>query len=352
MKKLALLFLLIVVTFSIALAEPLKVSFIYVGPVGDAGWSYAHDQGRQYIENAFGDEVRIDYIESVPEGADALSVIRGYAAKDYDLIFGTSFGYMDSMVQVSNMYPNSILMHCSGYKVTENLGTYFGRMYEPKYLAGYIAGKMTKTNKIGFVGAYPIPEVIRGIDAFAVGAKLANPDAVVHVIWVNTWYDPSLEKEAAFSLIDLGCDVLAQEPDSPATQQAAQERGIYSIGYNTDMKAFAPDAYLGAPVWNWGPYYENVVKSVLDGTWKSEQFWGGIAEGTVDLVISDLVPEDVKADVLKLKEKIINGELHPLAGPVYDQEGTLKIAEGEIPSDIELLELSWFVDNVVGNISE
>jgi basic membrane protein A len=349
-KKFLVFALLILVIAGLAFSAKLKVAFIYVGPIGDAGWTYAHEQGRQYIEKVFGNQIFTSFIESVPEGAESESVLRNFAARGYDIIFATSFGYMDPVIKISKMFPKTVFMHCSGYKTAPNVATYFGRMYEPRFLTGLIAGIMTKSNIIGYVAAHPIPEVIRGINAFALGVKYVNPEAKVHVVWSNTWYDPATEKEAAISLLDIGADVIAQHQDSPAPQQAAQSYGAYSIGYNSDMEAFAPKAYLGAPVWNWGPYYEKVVRDVMNGTWKSEQYWGGMADGVVDIVVSDLVPESVKNLVSVFKEAIIEGKFHPFTGPIYDQEGNLRVPAGEVLSDGELLEMDWFVDNVVGTI--
>ncbi|AKI97428.1 BMP family ABC transporter substrate-binding protein [Kosmotoga pacifica] len=350
MKRHAILVFVILLVSVLLTAKVLKVAYIYVGPVGDAGWTYAHDLGRQYIEKIFGNAIKTDYIESVSEGAESESVIRSYAQRGYDLIFATSFGYMDSVINVAKKYPKTIFMHCSGYKTAKNVGTYFGRIYEPDFLSGLIAGIMTKSNIVGYVAAYPIPEVVRGINAFALGIKYVNPTAKLHVIWVNSWYDPALEKEAAISLLNIGADVIAQGQDSPAAQQAAEEYGVYSIGYNSDMGNFAPKAYLGAPVWNWGPYYERVIREVMSGTWKSEQYWGGMADGIVDIDISDLVPDTVKKLVSVFKDAIIEGKFHPFSGPIYDQDGNLRIPAGDVASDEELLSMDWFVDNVVGTV--
>jgi len=329
----------------------LKVAFVYVGPVGDAGWTYAHDMGRRHIEKVFGDLIETKYIESVPEGAESERVIRSLAAQGYDVIFTTSFGYMDSTLSVAKQFPKTIFLHCSGYKTYKNMSAYFGRMYEPRYLSGLVAGAMTKSNKIGYVAAHPIPEVIRGINAFALGVKAVNPRAKVHVVWSNTWYDPATEKEAAISLLNMGCDVIAQHQDSPAPQQAAQEYGAYSIGYNSDMSVFAPKAYLTAPVWNWGVYYEKVIRDVLNGTWKSENFWGGMDTGVVDLgPMTDLVPVEVQHLVNVVKQAIIEKRFHPFTGPIYDQNGNLRVPAGEVASDEMLLSMDWFVDNVVGTI--
>jgi len=336
--------------FSFAAQGKLKVGFVYVGPVGDAGWTYAHDQGRKYIETKF-PNVETVYLESVPEGAESARAIEHLIAMGCKVIFTTSYGFMDSTIEVAKKYPDVVFMHCSGYKRAKNVGTYFGRMYEARFLSGIVAGMMTKSNKIGYVAAHPIPEVIRGINAFTLGVRKVNPKATVHVVWSNTWYDPATEKEAALSLIEAGCDVIAQHQDSPAPQQAAQEKGVYSIGYNSDMSAFAPKAHLTAPVWNWGIIYEYVIKSVLDGTWQSEDIWWGMNKGVVGLApFGPMVSEEVKKEVEKYKELIVSGKFHPFGGPIVDQEGKIRVPEGKVATDKELLEMSYFVDGVVGKI--
>ncbi|MDK2985590.1 MAG: basic rane protein, partial [Clostridia bacterium] len=234
----------------------------------------------------------------------------------------------------------------------ENVGTYFGRMYQPRYLTGLIAGMKTESNLIGYVAAHPIPEVIRGINAFTLGVRAANPEAEVKIVWTNTWYDPAAEKEAALSLLDAGADVIAQHQDTPGPQQAAQERGAFGIGYNTDMRDFAPEANMTSPVWNWGPYYVEVVEAVKNGTWKSEQYWGSIADGVVGVGAynEDLVPEEAKKLVEEKLAIMKSGELEVFAGPIKDQEGNVKVKEGESLSDEEMLGMDWFVEGVKGNI--
>jgi basic membrane protein A len=229
----------------------MQVGFVYVSPIGDAGWSYAHDQGRLAVEAM--DGVSTAYVEAVQEGPDSERVILNMARKGYDVIFATSFGYMDPMLKVAKQFPKVTFMHCSGFKSAPNMGNYFGRMYQARYLTGMVAGAMTKSNILGYAAAFPIPEVIRGINAFALGAQSVNPKAQVRVVWTKTWYDPATEKEAAKSLLDVGADVIAQHQDSPGPQEAAQEKGVYSIGYNSDMSAFAPKAHMTAPIWNWVP---------------------------------------------------------------------------------------------------
>lgn len=327
--------------------KELMVGFVYVSPVGDAGWSWAHDQGRLHLEKQGG--VKTAFVEDVDEGPDSERVITNMARKKYDVIFATSFGFMDPMLKVAKQFPDTVFMHCSGFKTAPNMGTYFGRIYQPRYLSGMVAGSMTKSKILGYVAAFPIPEVIRGINAFTLGAQSVNPDVQVRVVWTKTWYDPAMEKEAAKSLLDVGADVIAQHQDSPGPQEAAQERGVYSIGYNSDMSAFAPKAHLTAPIWNWGPYYVEVVNAVRQGTWKSSQAWPGLETGTVDLApMSDLVPAEVQAKVNARKEAIKSGQFKVFTGPVADQTGKVRIPAGQVPDDPTLLGMNWFVQGVVG----
>jgi len=351
MKRLTCLVLILLGVF--VLAAPLKVAFIYIGPAGDAGWTYAHDQGRLYIEKVFGDQIETAYAESVPEGMEALQTIRSYIKRGYKVIFATSFGYMDPTYEAAQEYPDVHFFHCSGYKTYKNMTAYFGRIYQPSFLSGLVAGMMTKTNIIGYVAPIPIPEVIRITNAFALGVRMMNPEAKVRVVWTNSWYDPATEKEAALSLIDAGADVVTQHQDSPATQQAAEEKGVYSIGYNSDMSNFAPNAYLTAPVWNWGIYYERVIREILNGTYKHGNVWLGMKDNIVNLAsFSDLVPQNVRTVVEVFSEAIVDGAFDPFEGPIYDQQGNLRVDIGEKLSDEELLSMNWFVDNVEGSIPE
>ena len=327
--------------------KEMKVGFVYVSPIGDAGYSYSHDKGRQAIEALPG--VTTSYVEAVPEGPDSERVMQNMARKEFDIIFATSFGYMDPMLKVAKQFPKTVFMHCSGFKTAENMGNYFGRMYQARYLSGMVAGAMTKGNVLGYVAAFPIPEVIRGINAFTLGVKSVNPNATVRVVWTKTWYDPATEKEAAKSLLDVGADVIAQHQDSPGPQEAAQEKGVYSIGYNSDMATFAPKAHLTAPVWNWAPYYTKVVEDVRKGTWKSESAWPGMADGVVDLApFGPMVPKDVQDKVNAEKAKIVAGTQKIFVGPIKDQNGEVKIADGVVATDPELLGMTWFVEGVVG----
>lgn len=332
-----------------ATAKEMEVGFVYVSPVGDAGWSYAHDQGRLAMNTLPG--VTSSYVESVPEGPDSERVILNMARKGFNVIFATSFGYMDPMLKVAKQFPDTVFMHCSGFKLAPNMGNYFGRMYQARYLAGMAAGAMTKSNTLGYVAAFPIPEVIRGINAYALGAQSVNPKAEVRVVWTKTWYDPATEKEAAKSLLDVGADVIAQHQDSPGPQEAAQEKGVYSVGYNSDMTTFAPKAHLTAPIWNWGPYYKQVVESVRKGTWKSEASWQGMKEGIVDLApFGAMVPETVQATVLAKKKEILTGTEKIFSGPIKDQSGKVRVAAGKSASDEELLGMKYFVEGVVGTL--
>jgi len=336
--------------FAAAQEKPMKVAFIYVGPVGDAGWSFAHDQGRIYLEKAL-PYVRTSFVESVPEGADAERVMTQFARDGYQIIFATSFGYMDAVVRVSQKFPAVHFEHCSGYKTGPNLATYFGRMYEPRYLTGIMAGMMTKSGWIGYVAAHPIPEVVRGINAFARGVRSVNPAARVKVVWTNTWYDPASEKEAAKALLDAGCDIIAQHQDSPAPMQAAEERGKFAISYNSPMSKFAPKAVLTGPVWNWGPYYVTRVKAVREGTWKTGQYWGSLSDGIVDLApFSKAVPKNIVNLVEEKKREIVLGRLHPFTGPIKDQKGKLVVSAGKTMTDAEMLSFNWFVEGVQGTL--
>ena len=332
-------------------AEPLKVAFIYIGQPGDLGWTYEHDRGRKMLEEELGDQVETIVVMDVPEGPDAEKAIRDVVQQGAKVVFATSFGYMDPMLTVAQEYPDVIFEHCSGYKTADNMATYFGRMYQPRYLSGLVAGSMTEANFIGYVAAHPIPEVIRGINAFTLGVRQVNPDAEVHVVWTNTWYDPVKEREAAEALLDEGADIIAQHQDTTEPQKAAQERGKLSIGYDSDMRQFVGDTVLTSPIWNWGVYYVKTVQDVLNGTWKTHQYWGGMDDGVVALAeFSPLVPDDVKDLVNQEEEKILSGEWDVFCGPIYDQDGQLRVPEGECMSDADMLSMDWFVQGVVGTI--
>lgn len=326
--------------------EELKVAFVYVAPIGDLGWSWAHDQGRLELD-AMGIETA--YIENVPEGPDAERVIRDFAQKGFDLIFTTSFGFMDPTITVAEEFPETWFVHISGYKTAPNVSTVFGRIYQPRFLSGLVAGKATQTNKIGYVAAFPIPEVIRGINAFTLGVRTANPDATVTVVWTNTWFDPPAEKEAAEALLDQGVDVIAQHQDTTEPQKAAADRGAVSIGYDSDMRGFVGDSVLTSPVWNWGVKYVDIAEAVMAGTYSTEIYWGGLADGIVDLApLSPEVPADVVAMVEDYEAQILGGDWDVFCGPVRGQNGELSVATGACMSDEEMLNMDWFVEGVTG----
>ncbi len=302
-------------------AEKPKVAFVYVGPVGDLGWSYAHDQGRIKMAEAAGRRDRL-LPSWWPKGRTPARVIRDFAEKGYSPIFATSFGYMDSVIEVAADYPDTVFEHATGYKTADNVGIYDGRGYQGWYLAGIVAGSMTESNKLGYVAPYPIPEVVRNMNAFALGARSVNPDATVTPIWIFSWFDPPKEREAAQALYDSGVDVIARESDSVEPDKLAQEKGIYAIGYNAISADVAPDAVLTAPIWNWDVYYTQAVQDVMDGAWTSEPVWWGMAEGLLDLApIADFVPQEVKDLVEAEKARIISGEFDVFVGPHQRQHG-------------------------------
>jgi len=333
-------------------AEPLKIGFVYVSPIGDAGWTYQHDLGRLEMEKNLGDKVETKYIESVPEGAEAERVIRQFAADGYGLVFTTSFGYMNPTLKVARQFPKVVFEHATGYKSAKNVGTYVARFYEGRYLAGIVAGSMTKSNVAGYVAAFPIPEVLRGINAFTLGMRSVNPNATVKVIWVNSWFDPGREREAASVLVAQGADVLTHHTDSTAVVQLAEEKdGVWSVGYHSDMSKFGPSSQLTAVTHQWGDFYTKVAEDVLAGTWKSENIWWGIKEGMIDLApINSAVPEDVVNLVMEKKKAIADGSLHPFQGPINNQDGEEAVPAGSTMSDAELSKMEWYVEGVEGKL--
>jgi basic membrane protein A len=271
------------------------------------------------------------------------------ARNDFDLIFATSYGYMDPVIKVARNFPQTTFMHCSGFKRADNVGTYFGRMYQARYLTGMAAGAMTETDTLGYVAAYPLPELIRGINAFTLGARSVNPEVQVRVVWTKSWYDPATEKEAAKSLLDIGADVIAQHVDSPAPQEAAQEAGAYSVGYNSDMSQFAPQAHLTSAIWQWGKLYTDIVAQVKQGTWESQDIWAGLDQGVVDIApFGPMVPEDLQNKILDKKKALSSGAFDVFAGPIKDQDGTVRIKAGEVMTDEEIWGMNWFVEGVIG----
>ena len=326
--------------------EKLKVGFIYVGPVGDHGWSYQHDQGRQTIEKALGDKVQTSYLEKVPEGADAERALERLARSGHKLIFATSFGYMDSVIKVAKRHPDVKFEHATGYKRAPNVSTYSARFYEGRYILGKIAAKMSKKGMAGYIASFPIPEVVRGINSFMLGAQSINPDFKIKVVWVNSWYDPGKEADAAKVLIAQGADILTQHTDSAAPMQVAEEKGIHAFGQASDMKKFGPHAQLTAVIDNWAPYYVQRAKDVMAGKWESKDTWGGLAAGMVKMAPYTNMPDDVKKMAQETEEAIRSGKLHPFTGPIFDQDGKLRVKEGETLSDKELLGMNWYVKGI------
>lgn len=331
--------------------EPLKVGFVYVGPVGDFGWTYSHDLGRREMEANLQDKVKTTFVENVNEGADAERVIRQLALDGHKLIFTTSFGYMNPTIKVAKEFPDIVFEHCTGYKLAANVGTYLGRFEEPRYLTGMIAGKMTKSNVIGFIGTYPIPEVIRGIGAFTQGLRTTNPQGKVRVLWIQNWYNPAKEREAAQALINLGADVLTQHTDSTAAIQLAAEKGIYAFGYNTDMSKFGTQAHLTSAINKWGKFYIDTALAVINNTWKSQEIWHGIAQGIVDISpMNQAIPSDVQQLVYTKREQFIQGTAYPFDGPVKDQNGVVRVSKGKMLDDKQQLKMDWYVEGIEGSI--
>ncbi|SDM46768.1 nucleoside-binding protein [Oryzisolibacter propanilivorax] len=334
-----------------ASSEPLKIGFAYVGPVGDGGWSYAHDQARKKLEAEFGDKIKTSYVESVPEGPDAERVLRDLVTQGNKLIFGTTFGYMDVMQKLGEEFPDVKFEHATGYKTRENVRTYDSRTYEGAYLAGIIAGGMSKTGTLGVVGSVPIPEVLRNINSFTLGAQTVNPNIKTKVVWVNEWFSPPKETEAATSLINGGADVLFQNTDSPAVLKTAEEKGKRAFGWDSDMTAYGPKAHLGSAVIHWAPYYTKSVKDVLENTWTTGQAWWGVKEGAIDLVsIAEDVPADLKAKVEAAKQGLKDGSLVIWKGPVTDNTGKTALPEGAAADDKFLTSINFYVKGVEGQV--
>ncbi len=331
--------------------EPLKVGFIYVGPVADAGWTFAHDLGRKAVEAKYGDKVKTTYIESVKEGPDAERVIRDLVAQGNKVIFATSFGFGDSMEKVAKDHPEVKFEHATGFKTAPNLRNYEGRFYEDAYLSGVLAGAMTKTNVIGFVGSFPIPEVLRNINAFTLGARSVNPKVKTKVVWISTWVDPPKEAEAAQSLINQGADVLLQNTDSTAVLQTAEKNGKFAFGWDSDMSAFAPKAHLASNALNWGPYYVKAVGEVMDGTWKVENTKWGVKEGLTEFVkVNDAVPPAARAKVEEAKAFLVANPGAVYRGPLKDNTGKEVLAAGVVGDDKWKGEMNFYVEGVDGKV--
>jgi simple sugar transport system substrate-binding protein len=332
-------------------AAPLNIAFAYVGPVGDGGWSFAHDNGRKALEKEFGDKVKTTFVESVPESADAERVFRDLVGQGNKLIFGTTFGYMEPMLKVAADNKEIKFEHATGYKTAENLRTYDSRTYEGAYMAGIIAGSMTKSNTLGVVGSVPIPEVLRNINSFTLGAQSVNPKITTKVVWVNEWFSPPKETEAATALINGGADVLFQNTDSPAVLKTAQEKGKRAFGWDSDMTAYGPKAHLASAVINWGPYYIKATKDALEGKWATGSSWWGVKEGAIDIVsIADDVPADIKTKVETVKAGLKDGSYSIWKGPIVGQDGKELIAAGAVADDKFLSGVNFYVKGVEGKV--
>lgn len=331
--------------------EPMKVGFVYVSPVGDAGWTQQHNFGRLQLEKALAGKVTTAFVEKVPEGADAERVIRDLAAQGNKLIFTTSFGFMNPTLKVAEEFPNSMFEHATGYKTSKNMAAYNARFYEGRYLGGMVAGKSTKTNTLGYVAAFPIPEVLQGINAYTLGARSVNPKVQVRVIWVNSWYDPGKERDAANTLIGQGADVLTHHTDSTAIVATAEEKGKMAVAYHSDMAKFGPKAQLAAVTHHWGAYYTQRTQAALDGKWATGSVWMGIKEGAIKLEnINASVPKDVADAALAKGEEIRAGKFHPFAGPIKSSEGKDIVGKDQALTDEQLNQMNYYVQGVVGKV--
>jgi basic membrane protein A and related proteins len=330
---------------------PFKVGFVYVSPISDAGWTFQHDSARKEMEKALRGRVVVQYVENVPEGADAERVIRDLASSGNQLIFTTSFGYMNPTIKVAQQFPKTYFEHATGYKRAKNVGTYNARFYEGRYLAGIVAGSMTKTGVAGYVAAFPIPEVVMGINAFTRGMRSVKPNAEVKVIWVNAWFDPGREREAADTLISQSADVLTHHTDSTAVVQAAEAKKVYAIGYHSDMSKYGPNAHLTAVTHQWGAYYTRTVQDAIDGKWKPDNVWGGIKEKMIKMgPFNPIVPRAVQDKVNQAAADIGAGKFHPFTGPVIDNQGKERLAAGKVMSDEVLSRMDYYVEGVQGTL--
>ena len=332
-------------------AEPLKVAFVYVGPVGDGGWTFAHDNARKELEKQFGDKIVTTFVEKVPESADAERNFRDLASQGNKVIFGTTFGYMDPMLKVAADNKEIKFEHATGYKTADNMRTYDSRTYEGAYMAGVIAGKMTKTNTLGVVASIPIPEVIRNINTFTMGAQSVNPKVKTKVVWINEWFNPPKETEAATALINGGADVLMQNTDSSAVLQTAEKMGKRAFGWDSDMTAYGPKAHLGSAVINWAPYYIKSVGEALDGKWATGQSWWGVKEGAIEMVnVAADVPEDIKKRIAEINAGLKDGSFSIWKGPIVDQSGKEMLAKDVVADDKYLGGVMFYVKGVEGKI--
>ncbi|MGQ0652055.1 MAG: BMP family ABC transporter substrate-binding protein [Betaproteobacteria bacterium] len=332
-------------------AEPLRIAFAYVGPVGDGGWTFAHDNGRKAIEKEFGAKVTTSYVEKVPESADAERVIRDMAGQGAKLVFGTTFGYMEPMLKVAGDHKGVKFEHATGYKTAENMRTYDSRTYEGAYMAGIIAGRMSKTGTLGVVGSIPIPEVVRNINSFTMGAQSVNPKVKTRVVWVGEWFNPPKETEAATALINGGADVLMQNTDSSAVLQTAEKLGKRAFGWDSDMTAYGPKAHLGSAIINWAPYYIKATRDTLEGKWATGQSWWGVKEGAIDMVsIAADVPDDIRKRIDEVKAGLKAGTFAIWKGPISDNAGREVLAKDAVADDKFLGGINFYVQGVEGKV--
>jgi basic membrane protein A and related proteins len=331
-------------------ADPFKAAWIYVGPVSDHGWSYQHDVGRKAVEAALGDQVKTTYVESVPEGADAERVLRDLAAAGNKIIFATSFGYGQPALKVAKQFPDVKFEHATGYTRADNLATYNIRFYEGRYIQGVIAGKMSKTGLVGFVGSVPIPEVIMSMNAFVQGMRTVNPQGRLKFVMINSWYDPGKEADAAKAMLDQGADMIAQHTDSPAPLKTAHERGLKGFGQASDMIKFAEGGQLTSSIDHWDEYYVQRVKAAMDGSWKSGDVWDGLKSGMLKMAPYTNMPDDVKALAEKTEAGIKSGEIQIFRGPINLQDGSPKVKDGEVLDDGAVAKMNWLAEGVEGQL--
>jgi len=349
-RLLVSMFLLAAIAGPARAAEPLRVGFVYVSPIGQAGWTYQHELARQEMQRALGDQVTSRFVEAVPEGADAERVMRDLAQQGHRLIFATSFGYLEPALRVAADHPEVRFEHAGGYKTAANLNTYNARIYEARWLAGWLAGKTSRRGVAGYVAGFPLPEVVQGINAFALGMRAANPKATVRVLWLNNWFDPPKEREAALALINAGADVLTNHSASAAVPQVAEEKGVGLIAYQSDMRAHAPNAQLAAVTADWGEYYTRVAQSVIAGTWRARPVWGGMQDGMVRLVaLSPRLPPAVAKELAAREKLLVAGKAGPFVGRLIDQGGRLRQTSGSL-ADNEIARMDWFVQGVSGTL--
>lgn len=333
--------------------EPFKVGFVYVGPVGDHGWTYQHDQGRLALEEHFGDAIETSFAENVSEGADAERVIRQFAASGHDMIFSTSFGFMNATASMAAQFPDVIFEHATGYRQADNLATYLSTTYEGRYVSGVLAGHLSETGKVGYIASFPIPEVIRDINAVMLGLQSVRDDAELVIIWVNTWYDPAREADTARVMIDQGVDFIIQHTDSPAAMQVAEERGIWAVGQASDMSRFGPNAHITAVIDDWAPYYIERVQAAMDGTWESHDHWGGMADGLIKLSpINERAPAELAEKALAVAASIADGSFHPFTGPIRNQAGEVVVPEGVVMTNEELAQMNWYVEGITATLPQ